>query len=308
MAQVPTDVSSITKLSLGAGIVMMLAALFGGSWVLGLWAALLLVGGVAAQHAARRKRAATNEPWPWPPDFRAAAERLARPIDPTPRRLLPLPEKASLVATVPTTAEGLSRLIADKPAAWPWAVLASVMVQHRNAEAARLRTCVAGYQPGPGSPLTPQQYGVVVHGALGGIADLAGQLEQYVLSPAFTGAFGDGEDDADADAIVAVGHRLMGYHDDFLAHAETCLQTPVQSEALGLVADLGAFVLCPLIGFQRFIEEMCARIGEAQELLPYSKGGTVVALDNVNLAMSVPDGLLSRIVAQMNAIAESGPR
>jgi len=300
------EVPGLAKLSLGAGFVMVLAAIGAGSSGLGLLAVFLLVGAFVTTYLARQQRAVTADPWPWPPDFRAAAEALARPIDPTPRRLLPLPEKASLVATVATTPEELSRLIAEKPAAWPWAVFTSVLVQRRNGVQARLRACVSGYQPRPGAVVTGQQYASTAYRVLTDVGDRVSQLEGFMLSPAFKGAFGADDDTADADAIVAVAHRLMDHHDGFLAHAETCVQTPVQSAALDLVADMNAFTLCPLIGYQQFIPTMCARIGEAQELLPYTAGGTVVALDDVSLGMSLPDGLMERIVAQLNRFTASG--
>lgn len=43
---------------------------------------------------------------------------------------------------------------------------------------------------------------------------------------------------------------------------------------------------------------MCARIAEAQELLPYSAGGTLL-LDDVNLEISLPDGLADRVLAHV---------
>lgn len=61
---------------------------------------------------------------------------------------------------------------------------------------------------------------------------------------------------------------------------------------------MSAFALCPLIGYQKFIPTMCARIAEAQELLPYSAGGTLL-LDDVNLEFSLPDGLTDRVLAHI---------
>ena len=43
-----TEVSRLAKLSLGAGIALLLAAVGGGSWLLGLWAVFLLAGAYAA--------------------------------------------------------------------------------------------------------------------------------------------------------------------------------------------------------------------------------------------------------------------
>jgi hypothetical protein len=239
-----------------------------------------------------------DEPWSWPAEFRSLAEGLARPVDPKPKRLIPPDDKAAMIAQVATTKEALSRLIADRPPAWPWAVFTSVLVQRRNAVGDRLRRCASGYQPRIGSaPLSGLAYTQTAIGALNGVADLVEQTEQFMLSPAFTGAFGDGGTDADADAIVVIGNRLMDYHEAFLTQAETCLQTPVTSEVLPFVQDMGAFTLCPVLAFEQFIPTMCARVAEAQELLPYTRGDQVIALDDATLVMDLPDGLTDRIVA-----------
>ena len=291
-----------TRWSLIGGGLLLLSGLGNGSWGAGLLGAALLIGVGWKLYSDARKRDDLDEPWPWPPDLRALAEGMARPIDPTPKRLLPPDEKVSMIAQVATTADALSRLIADKPPAWPWAVFASVLLQRRNAVQARLRRCVSGYQPQAGStPLTGQAYSLVAHRAMTDIADLLAQLEQFMLSPAFTGAMGipGSDSEADPDAIVGVANRLMDYHEEFLTRAETCLQTPVQPDVRVFVSDMGALTLCPLVGYEQFITTMCARIGEAQELLPYTHGGQAIALDDVTLTISLPDGLTERIVSHI---------
>ena len=288
------------KRALAAGIFLLFAAFGGRSWPLGL-IAVGLIGGVwwmlYAKNVALKK---TQEPWPWPADFRVEVEAMTRPVDPTPQRLLPPPEKAELVAKVATTKEETARLIADKPVAWPWALFTSVLVQRRNAVQGRLRSVASGYQPRGGLQIGGQVYSQIAYRAMNTIADLVAQFEQFMLSPAFTGAFGEtGRDStADADAIVGVANRLMDYHDSFLAEAESCLQTPVERDVLLFVQDMGAFALCPLIGYQQFIPTMCARIAEAQDLLPYTTGG-IVQLDDVKLTMSLPEGLTDRITAHI---------
>ena len=212
-----------------------------------------------------------------------------------------------MIAAVATTKEGLSRLIADKPPAWPWAVFTSVLVQRRNAVKNRLRAVVSGYQPRAGLlPVSGKAYSATAYQAMTTIGDIVRQMEQFMLSPAFKGAFGGGtgDDDADSDAIVGVAKRLMDYHDALLVQAETCLQTPVQSEALVFVQDTGVFTLCPLVGYQQFITTMCARIGEAQDLLPYTSGGDVIGLDDVHLAITLPDGLMDRITSHIKRFNE----
>lgn len=306
MADVTAQLTQGQKRVLGGGIVLLLAAIGGHSWSLGLLA-IAMVGGVwwmVYTKTVELKKAL--EPWPWPTDFRAPVEAMARPIDPTPQRLLPLHEDADQVAKVATTQGELDRLIADKPLAWPWAVFTSVLVQRRNSVQARLRAVASGYQPRNGiHQMSGRMYAGIAYRSMDAIADLVAEFEQFMLSPAFKGAFGDdavdavdSSADADADSIVAVANRLMDYHESFLAHAETCFQTAVDREALPFVQDMGAFALCPLIGYQKFIPTMCARIAEAQELLPYSGGGRL-QLDDVNLEITLPDGLTDRIVAHI---------
>jgi len=299
--------SRATKWGLFAGLFMVWSALANHAWLLGLAGIGVLAATGWFLYAANVKTKVELEPWPWPADLRAQAEAMARPIDPTPQRLLPPDEKAAMVATVATTKEALAQLIADKPHAWPWAVFASVIVQRRNSVQARLRAVVSGYQPRGGAlPISGKAYAAVAFEAMNGIVDLVRQLEQFMFSPAFKGAFGEGTGDtsADPDAVVSVAKRLMDYHTALLGHAETCLQTPVNSEAFVFVQDMAAFTLCPLVGYQQFITTMCARIGEAQDLLPYTSAGEVIWLDEVLLTITLPDGLMDRLMAHIKRFNE----
>lgn len=306
MPKITNGLSRGTRRALIAGIVLLIVALSNHSWILALIALGVLAGVGRILYARYVNDKALRTAWPWPADLRSAAEAMTRPIDPTPKRLLPPHENAALVAQVATTQEALSRLIADKPAAWPWAVFTSVLLQRRSAVQARLRAFVSGYQPRPGvPPISGQEYTQTVGQALTTISDVAEQIDQFMLSPAFLGAFGDdrkdGDDssaDADADAIVGVANRLMDYHESFLLQAEKCVQTPVESDAYVFVQDASAFVLIPLVGFEQLISTLCVRVGEAQELLPYA-GGSTIQLDDVYVRLSVPDGLVERIAAQV---------
>ena len=121
-------------------------------------------------------------------------------------------------------------------------------------------------------------------------------------------ASGDGEGgdeaSADAEAIVHVANRLLDYHEALLVEAETCVQTPVESEVYVFVQDTNALVLIPLVAFDELISTLCARIGQAQELLPYANGSTI-QLDDVTISPVVPDGLLDRISLQINRFGAS---
>jgi hypothetical protein len=152
-----------------------------------------------------------REPFPWPSDLRAAAEGMGRPIDPEPKRLLPPDEKAATLAKIASTSEALDQLFADRPPLWRWAAFTSVLVQRRNNVQPRLRNCALRYQPGVGTPLAGRSYSAVAVHAVQDIADLVKQLEQFMLSPGFTGAlksFSE-KDGAEPDAILHIANRLM---------------------------------------------------------------------------------------------------
>lgn len=235
-------------------------------------------------------------PFAMPPAYRSLIEAMARPIDPTPRRVLPLDEKSVGMATVATTPEDLARLTSDRPPGWPWATFTSVLVQRRNAVLPRLRAVAGGYHPAPGlPPITDLQYANIAVETLNSTLDVVAQLEQFMRSPAFSGAFGTNDNDADADAITGIAHRLMDYHAALLQQAERCLQTPVARDTITFVTDTGSLALCPLASFERFIPTMCDRVGQAQDLLPYAEPGSVVALDDVELVIDLPDGLAERV-------------
>lgn len=284
--------------SLGVGIALLFLALAGTNGrlvVLGL-AALTPLGWFLY---ARSRKSVTHEAYPWPSDLRAAAEGMARPIDPKPHRILPEDPNAPVIAEVATTQDGLDRMLADKPPLWRWAAFTSVLVQRRNTLLPRLRNCALGYQPNVGPPISGQAYAALAGRALQNIADLVTQLEQFMLSPGFTGllkSFSEA-DGAEPDSVLHLADRLMDYHQSFLTEAERCLQTPVETDVIVFVQDMAAFTMCPLAGYEQFIPALCSRIAEGRELVRYTDG--TVLLDDVNLAIALPDGLMERITAHI---------
>ncbi len=274
----------------------MLLALMSRVWVFGLVGICALGVYSVTAHSKRTPKVAT-EPWQWPADLRSGAEGMSHKIDPTPKRILPLDTNGSEVAQVASTKEDLDCLLADKPPLWRWAVFTSVLLQRRNAVQPRLLNCASGYQPGPGFPLNGERYSQVARQAMNRIAELVQQVEQFMLSPGFTGTLAGDGSDADPDSIVRIANRLMDYHSELLGEAERCVQTPVESEVIIFVQDTSALAMCPLVGYDKFIMTMCSRVAEMQELLPYAKGGIV--LDEAGLAIEMPDGLLAHIVAHI---------
>jgi hypothetical protein len=299
MAGIGAALTTGPRRTLIAGAILLLLAVSNGAWVPGLIAAGLLGGAAWVVYSRYTADRALQTPWPWPPDMRAAAEALARPIDPTPKRVLPAHEHTALVAGVATTRDELARLIADKPSAWPWALFTSVLLQRRQAVQERLRAVAGGYRPRAGMPQVPgRYYARIVSESLTAVVHITEQIDQFMLSPAFTGAFGAvGSGTADADAIIAAAHRVMDYQASLLTEAEKCVQTPVEGDVLTFVQDAGAITMLPLLSFDNLISTLCDRIAEAQDLLPYADGDIV--LDTVFIRMEVPDGLSERIGAHM---------
>ena len=286
------------RASLIASIVLLLAAFGAGSWLLGLAAVCALGVFARATYEARSPR--DLEPWVWPEDFRSTAEQMTRPIIPTRDRVyLPDTGRGEL-AEIVTSPDELQRILTEKPPLWRWSAFTSILLQRRNSVQPRLRTCALGYQPGSGIPIDGPMYSQLAWTAMHDIADLVRQLEQFMLSPAFTGVFGPTTDEQtiDAESIAHIASRLMDYHGDLLTKAELCLQTPVATDVIVFAQDTGAFAMCPLVGYDQFITTMCDRVAQAQDLLPFADGP--MSLDHVSLTIDLPDGLIDQIVLHIN--------
>ncbi|MEY8016302.1 hypothetical protein [Mycobacterium servetii] len=138
---------------------------------------------------------------------------------------------------------------------------------------------------------------------MGEMIVLIKHVEDFMLTPAFVGVFGEPGDEssADAEGIVHAATRLMDYHDRFLGMVERCRGLAVASEYGPLMDDLAQLLDVPLAAYRAFIADFVDRVGEMPAMLPYSRG--TVALDSVVLHMDVEDGLIARIRPQLNAIA-----
>ena len=205
-----------------------------------------------------------------------------------------------------TTDTALARLIADKPPAWPYAVFTSVLVRRRNAVGDRLRQCVSGYQPRTGAlPLSGQAYSSWPTGRYWRSptpsrrwnSSCSARLHRDQSNPAADGA-------ADTDALVSIANRLMDYHEEFLTHAETCLQTPVEPDVRVFVQDLSAFTLCPWWATSSSSPRCATGSGMRRICCPTPRAVTS-SLDDVNLTISLPDGLTERISAHAKRFTRS---
>lgn len=291
-------IPNISRGWLATAAVLALGIIGSGYWWVVAAVGLLVIGWAIATYRRRRR---LDQPWPWPSDFQMAVENLARSINPTPPRILPEDPKAADCAKVVTTKEDLDRLLADKQSLWPWAVLTSVLVQRRNAVLPRLRDCASGYQPRPGKQVTGSEFSGIARQTMDDIVEQLTQLQGFMLSPAFTGFLADTSDgrDIEPSAVLQIADRFMDSHENLLNLAERCLQTRVQPELTVFVQDLSAGALCPLIGYDNFINRMCQMVAEGRDSLPYVDGHNI-DLGEANLVIGMPDGLSARIRAQIS--------
>jgi len=128
-------------------------------------------------------------------------------------------------ATIVHTQADLDTLLAEKPPCWRWAAFASVLVQRRDRLRSRLRDDQLGYAaPSGGRASGGAEVGRFVLDRMDEMIALIKHVEDFMLTPAFVGVFGEPGDEssADAEGIVHTANRLMDYHDRFLGMVERC--------------------------------------------------------------------------------------
>jgi hypothetical protein len=232
---------------------------------------------------------------------------LMKSVDPEPdiSAEVKTPAEYPKAAAVAYTAADLDTLLSDKLPCWRWAAFASVLVQRRAEVRSRLRDIELGYSAPSGERANSgPQVGRFVAERMDDLLVLVKQVEAFMLTPAFMGAFGDPshESSADAEGIVHAANRLMDYHERFLALAERCRGLSAPSDYEELLGDLEKLMDVPLGSYRKFIDDFVERVGEMPEMLHYAHGGTV-ELDPVVLHMDVDDELLARINKQLADIA-----
>ncbi|MGZ4512344.1 MAG: hypothetical protein ACXVX4_13600 [Mycobacterium sp.] len=232
---------------------------------------------------------------------------LMRRVDPEPQLPAGLANTADYpkTAAVAYTAGDLDTVLEEKLPCWRWAAFASVLVQRRAAVQSRLRDDQLGYAAPSGERASSgYQVGRFVIDRMDEMLVLVKQVEDFMLTPAFTGVFGDPGDEssADGEGIVHTANRLMDYHARFLGMVERSRGLAVASEHGQLMHDLARLLDVPVASNRTFIDDFVERVGEMPEMLYYAHGGTV-ELDPVVLHMDVDDQLLKRISQQLSEIA-----
>jgi len=263
----------------------------------------------AERDAELARRAEQQHRWTLRGDSRgvygAAGAKAMRSVSPTPPEIGSSDEasKPTGVAAVAYTAEDLANLVKEKPSCWRWAAFASVLVQRRASLQARLHDSAVGFTTPTGVRLhSGAEVKYFVTERMDELSQLAEQVENFMLSPAFVGMFGDPDDEstADAEGIVHIANRLMDYLEQFLKLSELCRGLSAPGQYADLMRDCARLADVPLEGYRTFIDEFIARVGEMADLLRYAQG--TVEVDPVVLQMDVDDHLLARITRLLKAL------
>jgi predicted Ser/Thr protein kinase len=217
-------------------------------------------------------------------------------------------------AKVVYTADDLAALLGEKPVNWRWAVFASVLAQRRAVLLPRLRVEALGFAV-PTGLQARSGYEVVgfVANYLDALRQLVGDLEAFMLTPAFIAVFGDRGDEstADGEGLVDTANRLMDYHQRCLELAESCRGLSVHRDYVPLLQDCARLTTNLLGGYRRFIDEFVELVGDLPDV---QRAGRGIAVERtVALGMEDADQfweLFNRITKQVQAliaIADSHP-
>jgi len=238
--------------------------------------------------------------------YGAQGAELMREVLPAPALPRPAPEDIE-VAEVVYTQAGLDAMLKQKPQCWRYAAFVSVLVQRRAAVGARLRDARLGFAEPSGE--TASTGYVVAHfftDRMSELSEIVEQVDDFMLTPAFSEVFGDPHDgdSADADGIIHTANRLMDYHDRLLALAERCRGVTVAHRYAELQRDAGLLMVIPLEGYTTFIDDFVGRISEMHDVARYAPGD--VQLDPVVLSITDDGELISLVGRQISQVAHEG--
>jgi hypothetical protein len=229
-----------------------------------------------------------------------------REVLPAPVLPRPAPEDIEVADVAYTQAE-LDAVLTKKPQCWRYAAFVSVLVQRRAAVAARLRDARLGFaEPSGETASTGFVVAQFFADRMAELSEIVGQVDDFMLTPAFSEVFGDPHDgdSADADGIVHTANRLMDYHDRLLALSERCRSVTVPHSYAELQRDTGLLMVIPLEGYTTFIDDFVGRVAEMHDVARYASGD--VQLDPVMLSITDDDELISSVGRQISEVAREG--
>jgi hypothetical protein len=209
-------------------------------------------------------------------------------------------------AGVAYTPDALQALLEEKPNSWRWAALVSILVQRRATLQPQLRDFRLGYAAPTGERArNGMEVAQFVIDAMSDILQTAQQINDFILSPAFSAVFGDPDDGntADADGILHTATRLMDYYERFLVLAQRARGLAAPSEYTALLNNCARLSEKPIEGFDKFIDEFVDLIGELPDIVSPMSSETVL-MPPIYLSIESDEGLLQTIAQQLTGIAD----
>lgn len=275
------------------------------------WLSRLLAGDGTARESddELRARADQQNSWVSRGDMRGvygtAGAELMRSL--APKAPIVPPGDQLEVAVVVSSAADLAEMLEKRQPCWRYAAFVSVAVQRRDAVAGRVRDARMGLR-GPSGEFvrTDFEAGRFFTERLADLSELIGQIDDFMLSPAFQHVFGDPHDEstADADGIVHAANRLMDYHESLLTLSERSRGVRVPYGCVDLQRDFGRLTVLPIEGFHTFLDDFTERVSEMGDVARYATGD--VQLDSVELGVTCDDALLGRVSQRLQQLARSG--
>ena len=204
------------------------------------------------------------------------------------------------VARLTTTPAELDALVREKPPGWEQALFASILVQRRTPLLARLRDSELGFPSSVTSRVfSGREVASMVLGIVDEMLTTMRQIERFMASPAFMGAFHT----ADADAITQIAHRTMDFHERLLELSERCRGMSVRNDHQEVVADCALLVEGQLHSFREFIDDFVDVIEALPRLFAHSDGP--LDLGSLGLYLTIDDTIRTRMFQRMDAIMGS---
>ncbi|UXA18820.1 hypothetical protein [Mycobacterium sp. SMC-4] len=206
------------------------------------------------------------------------------------------------IATITRTGSGLTALRTQRPQQWHWALFTSILLQRREALAARLRDSALGFVPATttriysGSELADRVYSLVDD-----MWAILHQVMAFMAAPDFMRALGQRGPDPDADAIEHVAGRLMDYHVRLLELSEQCRALSAPSAHSDVLRDCARVLHEPLEAYRVFIDELVELVDAFPRILSHANG--TIDLGAIALDVKSDEALLDRLKARCNEIS-----
>lgn len=213
-------------------------------------------------------------------------------------------EVDSTIARMAATPTELDVLVRDKPRGWEQALFASILAQRFTPLVPRLRDSELGFTPAVTTRVfSGREVASKVLGFVDEMLTTMRQIERFMGSPAFMGAFSTADEDseADAEAIKHVANRTMDFHERFLELSERCRGLSVPSECEDVVADCALLIDAQLQSFREFVTDFVDVVEALPRVLDHATG--TVHLGSLGLYLSIDDAIRKRMFERLDAIS-----